>query len=298
MKLKNARRWDSRRSTSAAVFSLGILTALILGGCTSMAPSTSTTAQKNIEQWTMPLDPYQQNDRTAAEYAELLLDRPCMIAAGYSWDVPYEDTSLRSPTTNSIDVRLMTTSTVSNWGYHPAKTILPNASSWQKFEAMTNSLSVAEFSKLRNCQAAARKKIPIVDDQSNYAAGLASGSIDTAMKKPLVIAAAAAWHRCMLPAGISDLPATPEGMPTPSQITEYDIANPTSTAGPDEITAATKDLNCRVSSGYRQKEYNAVWAAQLVLLDKYRDQLDRNKAVLDSAAKKVANEIATHAPSS
>jgi hypothetical protein len=279
-----------------AVVMLACAVAVTVTSC-SASKNNSQLPAKNIEQWSMPLDQYQQSDRAAAEYAELLLDRPCMVSAGYSWNVPYENTSTRNPTTNMIDVRLMTSTIVSKWGYHSAIAHLPNEAQWAQFNEMTDHLDPAEFARLRGCQSKARKVIPLVDDQSNYAAALVNGSIDTASRTSKVMAATAAWRKCMVSAGIPDLPSSPQGMPTDSEVQKFALADPSSKPGPNEIAAAEKDVACRTSSGYQEAEYNAEWNAQVVVLNRYRDQLDRNKRILDAAAKKVANEIATHAPS-
>lgn len=268
-----------------------------LSGCGTDAPSaTANMPAKNIDQWAMPLDDYQEADPEAASYAELLVDRPCMEQAGYAWNVPFKDSSAKSPTRNAVGRRIFTKSIASNYGYHLAPAGSEDTPEWQAFKSTTNSIGKTEFDKLRECQTKARRVIPVVDDQSNYTAELVSSAIAKATRSDAVAKATAAWRECMLPVGVPDLPESPTRMPSPALVAAYNITDPSSRATSDETRIAQADYQCRVSSGYRRSIYDAEWDAQAQLLKDNADQLERNRAILQRANRQVAKTIAANAP--
>jgi hypothetical protein len=102
----------------------------------------------------------------------------------------------------------------------------------------------------------------------------------------------------MRPQGISDLPHTPEEMPSASVEKEYGIAeNLEGPATAGEIHIAEADALCRESSGYSTAFYDIRWDESLKLYRENRDRLERARQQIAQHDKAVQEVINTYAPS-
>lgn len=266
------------------------------------APSASLgLPQKNEAQWVMPLDQYMLGDTRSVDYAQNLLVEPCMKKAGFSWSVPWRDTTATDgPSWNAVDVKLFNVDLATKWGYHLAPTADPSWASWRAFAESKVTLAEPEEQALIACVASARKTLPVLPGSAQLANGYEAASFTGAKTDPTVIAAEKRWAKCMLPQGVSDLPRSPEDMPSPSLTAKFTIRLETSAVVPNvstgEISVATADAKCRVSSGYQTAFYNAEWNRQAVSLQGNADALQRARDEIAANAAATAKIIALHAP--
>jgi hypothetical protein len=275
-----------------------------LSGCSFLAADTSaakpTLPEKNLEAWVLPLDQYTVTDTVLSEgqYAENLLIQPCMEKAGFSWNVPARDPAAgQGPSWNAAGRRLFTADLAKKWGYHLAPAITSIAES--TFATEANHIDAQEQAVFNDCLAEARKKLPSTMPFLNAASGLGvAGSADAA-NEPEVRSAAGKWRACMLPLGISDLPTSPQEMPSASLASEFGLAGqdqPESVPTAREREVAVADLNCRTTSGYRQLSYDAEWERQLPVLQKNADELNRIASAIADYEHAALAVIASHAP--
>jgi hypothetical protein len=299
-----------RRGRRLATVSIAAATvAVAITGC-STHPGTNTAAAgnlpaKNISQWVMPLDQYIQTEAEshAHDYAEALLQEPCMAKSGYAWNVPWQDTSsFGSASLNAAGRSVFNPSLAGEWGYHLAPTTDTSLAAWHAWEPQTINLSASEQSTFDSCLQQSRKQLPLLPGNDlNFASGLGQSAFEDAQHDSKVTAAAAKWRQCMAPAGVSDLPQTPATMPSDSVVHEFGIDNGQIPVAAPIVSAAEKklavmDANCRVSSGYQQAAYTAEWDAQVALVGKNADQLSRVASALKKNNAQVAAVVAAHAP--
>lgn len=304
--LKSSPRFASaaplRRFTQGAVLGFVVLSASI--GCAANPTDASVDLpEKNIDQWTLPLDEYRPSIWQDLEwtYADLLLTGPCMRDKGFQWDVPYRDLSLRSSTTNASGIRIFNEQVAETWGYQMAPLDLENRAEWEAFDAYVGSFTEAQVVELRECQDEATAQLPSTDEQTNFINSLAMEASDKASGDAGVRDAVAKWRACMASLGVSDLPPDPAEMPTQSQLADWGIPvgvdAPPTTAPPsaDQIEAALFDFNCRSSSGWYETRYAAEWDAQVELVREFKEELDRHRADATAIAEKVTQTIAENA---
>jgi hypothetical protein len=284
-----------------------IAASLALTGCSAGSTHTAATAvpnlpQKNIDQWVLPLDNYIVGDTKASDYAGNLLVAPCVEKAGYSWNQPYRDiTAGNGASFNSVGRRLFNPSIAEKWGYHFAPSPDTTLAAANAFNASANAISPAEQTVVTKCIVQSRKTLPILSGSALIGANYASEAYDAAVSDSAVKAAASKWRACMVPAGISDIPATPEDFPSASVTSRFGLgrlvlSNTPPDVTPAEIKLATFDANCEESSGYLPALYKTEWDHQVTLMSKNADALDRAKTQLDTYNAKVQKVISTHAP--
>ena len=304
-----------------AVIALSTLVGIVaLTGCTTAGASADPSIQpfpnaadspgltganglpeKNIEKWVMPLDQYTVRDSKTSDYAENLLVEPCMESAGFSWNIPWQDIhATEGPSWNAAHFRLSSVDLAMSWGYHVAPATDTSRSAWIAFSQEKSSIGAAEASALTKCILVARKTLPALPGTAQLASGYAVSAWQGAQKDATVVAAAAKWHACMLPAGVSDLPDNPMDMPSPSIVKQFNITlsispNPP-TVSKAEIALATRDQKCRLSSNYSKAFYDAVWDRQAKLVSQNADALQRVEVILKKHDAAVAEVIASHAP--
>jgi len=241
----------------------------------------------------MPLDQFSLTSAevTRREYAELLLEEPCMEAAGYSYDVPWRDLSATDrPSFNGVHRRLYTVELAHQWGYHIADTPETTFDDFLKFGESVSALSEAGANTLRGCNETARATIPLIHVEANWVAGLANQAYLDALNDDEVLEAAKLWKECMKPIGVADLPTSPADMPSPSLSADVNELH----ASAREKTVAVADVKCRESSGYAEALYQAEWRLQLVLMEQNADELTRVGSLLRDNAAIVDEVIASH----
>lgn len=112
---------------------------------------------------------------------------------------------------------------------------------------------------------------------------------------PDVAAATSAWKTCMAPAGLTDLPTTPNEMP-PASILELSMVKDamgnltpsTTTAVPDrEREVAVLDAQCRASTDWTGAVFRARVNAELTAISKDVEGFEASRAAYDAYEKKL-----------
>lgn len=296
---------DMKRTSGA----VALVTAIVaISGCTGAAPSDEGAGAdaerqagerepaQDIDAWLMPLDQFVPQHVQVRDYAENILIQECMTEAGIAWEVPWVDIDAPIPeTTNAVGRRLFDVTLAQRWGYQPAPLTQQNAVATA--ELNSRPLSDSEAEHLGRCTDAVRAEaLPLLSGEAmNFAASLGMAADEAARLSPEVLEAAASWRACMEPWGISDLPRSPDLMPTESMRAEFGAAGGDASAvdqvpvsaSAREIEVATGDARCREESGWRQARYDAEWQRQSVALAENADALVRiaeeNEALVEAA---------------
>ena len=306
-----------RNRPLSRLVAVSVIAAIALTGCTAQPGVRKTTAEsvpdgstsaafslpaKNIEQYVLPLDKFMLSDTKNNDYAENLLIEPCMVKAGFDWNVPWRDTrSNDGPSWNDVQMRLFTLALAKQWGYQIAPSPDTSLTALRSFQREKATISTAEKAALTSCLSQARKVLPILPGSAQRATAFTLAAYEGAQKDKTVLRAAATWKKCMVPVGISDLPDLPTRMPSDSIIRrftiKFDISNTPPQVTQEEITLATTDFGCRNKAGYEQAFYNAQWSRQATLLAENADELNRVAAQISQHTTAVLAVIASHAPS-
>lgn len=271
----------------------GLLVIALSAGCASGDDEELPLPDKNIDQWVMPLDPFAFGDSTLTDFAQALLVKPCMEAGGFAYDVPWVDINAAPPATRSVTMRrLFNGSIASEWGYHEAPSNQPNAA--QSGELNSTELTSDAQARLMSCLGEARKTVTAPDGVDQLPTSLSSAAWDATMADSAVLGAAERWRACMAPQGISDLPALPLDMPSPSLAEKFGLggADVSSSASAEEIAVATADAACQESSGFHKTLYDTEWDKEVAALRDNADALVRAKKSNDerrAAALQVIN---------
>jgi hypothetical protein len=255
-----------------------------------------------MNQWVLPLDNYIVGNTDASDYASGLLVEPCVEKAGYSWNEPYRDiTAGNGASFNSADRRLFDPTIAKQWGYHFAPSPDTTLAAANAFNAAANSIGPVEQTAVTKCILQSRKTLPALSGSAQIGSNYASEAYDAAVSDAAVKSAATKWRTCMVPAGISDIPDSPEDFPSASVSARFGLGHLVLSSTPPavssaEIKLATFDANCEESSGYLPTLYKSEWDHQVTLMSKNADALDRAKTQLDKYNALVQKVISTHAP--
>lgn len=294
--------------TSGAAAITAVVATLALSGCGNDAGRGSASPPplpaQNQSLHVLPLDPYQVSDDEVERwnYAELLLQGECAASRGFALDVPWRDLEeLGSPSRDTVGRKIFNVELARQWGYLSAPSVEPTMDDWLAFGESLSSITPEQSTVLDSCLAEARKALPLEDlmPAVNTAYGLSSMSYEEAKSSPKVKDAAAAWHECMITAGVSDLPEAPWDMPSES----IRSARPTgeavsgTSASEREIEIAVQDAECQVSTGFDVAFYQAQWDGEVQVLTKNYDQLVQLQADFAAYSAKVDKVIAEHLPS-
>ena len=316
VRLAGVARGPARAAALTRLLVVASTAGMMLTGCTMQAapqtppPASSSSSSsgtislpaKNLEQGTLPLNKFMLGDRKNADYAENLLIEPCMAKAGFDWNVPWRDArSNDGPSWNNAHMRLFTLALAQRWGFRIAPSPDTSLTALRSFQREKATISSAEKAALTSCLSQARKELPILPGSAQRATAFALAAYESAQKDKVVLRAAATWKKCMVPAGISDLPDLPTRMPSDSIIRRFNIkfqiSNIPAEVTQEEITLATTDFECRTKAGYEQALYDAQWSRQATLLAENADELNRVAAQISKHTTAVLAVIASHAPS-
>ena len=291
-----------------SLIAVAIAVGALLGvtGCSGSKQQALELPQKNRAEWVMPLDDYIPQFWHMVDYAESLAVTSCMADAGYEWKVPWQDQNGgRRVTMNATQRKLFNPNLAHERGYHSAPNDDPSFSAWRAFVEQTSTISEAEHDTLYSCTDSVHKKVlPEWPGSAQLPSTLEEGAYEAALQDPGVLKAARIWRQCMLPQGVSDLPASPDTMPSPSLRKQFgldattnddsDLNSPSVT--PEEITLAVADASCRESSGWAAKLYNAEWDRDVATISENADALAGIRRQVVEYRKKVFAVIADHAP--
>ncbi|WP_420366583.1 hypothetical protein AAEP80_07565 [Curtobacterium sp. L3-7] len=268
------------KTGTLALVVAGLATAVVHGLPEPADVAVAPTVERDSADWTMPLDAYAMPAGSKSDYAENLLADPCLRKAGIDDPPPWatvsglqadsdaSDTDARgNPSPALATTRPLTAALAGTRGYHGPSTAGANRqgmTAWG-FDADRN----AAFAALPDgvaarCWNAARKTLGNtatghVQEASAVAKRLTRLAALDARRDEAVVSAAERWRSCMEPSGVRDLPAAPDGMPTPSMgVGPTDVPVETG-IGSVEIAVAKRDVACQTSSGYRKTLYDAEW---------------------------------------
>lgn len=259
----------------------GLAAAVVHGLPEPSDVAVQPTVERDSSAWSMPLDAYVLTAATKTDYAEDLVEQPCLRAAGIDDPPPWatvaglqaESDASGSIAAGSTSPPLAATRPLSagqarDRGYRGPTQAGANRQTFRGwgFTAERN----AAFAALpdgvaERCIRQARKTLGSGqgsgDQQASmlalnltYLASVAARSDDD------VVAAARSWRACMAPAGVPDLPDDPAGMPTAS-MTSVDWVTDIADADVPraEVATAERDVACQRSSGWRSALYDAEW---------------------------------------
>lgn len=295
------------------LISIAIVPILGLTGCapSSTKPSTPrfNLPAKDLDNWTLPSDIFTMTSAQvwASDDAENVLVSDCMGRAGYAYYPPVMHGEYqRAATTDATGTRQIFNPTIAaRWGYENAPSNARAKAAGRAFKAR-HDLSKAESNRLDTCVDKIAHSTSVGDYDTNLSNMAQNWYLDAQAKAANLKRsqkAAAKWHACMLPQGISGLPSSPLVMPT-SAILEG-VQGPAADMSPlareptsQEIKLASGDANCRRSSGWDAAMYNGEWNILYAHMVKESGQVE---AAMKQNAK-VANDsnkiLATYHPKS
>lgn len=290
----------------AGSFASVVGAALLIGflaGCSGDAdPSTgSELPDKDIDSWTLPLDPFllSEEQMKKADYASAIKTTECAAKQGVGRPVPYID--FDGVYGNDAAVRTWFDKKIAQKrGYHTASELpRPGLKAWDEY-APTGDTQESQKA-YENCSKKLGEEngLPRYSNRvMNFTSDLAAAAYSGASSDPDVTAAVTGWKKCMAPKGIADLPDNPLNMPSPSLIKKFNLqpgkdAARTAPTAP-EIDMATFDAECRESSGYHQKFYEALWAREASLRKDNASALAEIKDQIDKTDQKISDVIAKY----
>jgi hypothetical protein len=241
----------------------------------------------------MPVDPYRpfMEHFTASSHIFNLLEKSCMESAGFEFPVVSYFPRAAPPATENVYGRLLFSRAIAaQVGYRPAPDPTTRSSEAQAVTTFVNEQGekVQGYDvQLEKCIKETNKKYKPKIYELQMASGLGMDADDAALESPVVKAAMSRWRDCMAPMGISDLPQIPFYMPSQSVTDrfglEHELApiwNRGIPASAEEIDLAVFDAECQTSSGFEKAWYDANWNAQLSLIEKHADELERVRAAI------------------
>lgn len=286
------------KRTRTAAWVVAAVAVSVLGACGGDAqePRVAVDLAKNRERWVLPLDEFHGLNYAISDYAEALLIEECMLEAGFAYPVgePKRMDSPPEPTLNDAYRQLFDEELAAEFGYGgpPVEPVIASLTPEER-AALESDEGQAAFDR---CVNEAREELPLPPDR-DLVESLASAAYSSAEANEEVLDAASKWRECMASTGISDLPVTPQQMPTESLRAawgkppggEDQAYQPPTT---EEIEVAVQDARCQETSGFAQAFYDAEWDAQMEMLADNEDALMRLKAANDAHAELV-EEILT-----
>lgn len=285
---------------------VAVLTIGVLAACShnETAASTIDLPAKSMGQWRMPLDQYLPPSSDPTTYATQLLAKECMDATQYDWPLPAMTVSPPTGESwNAVGRKLFTPELARKHGYGNSPEQVLAASERKAVEAFTaaaNSMDDAAAAALDRCWAEAAKQLGTQTDPTEFAQSLQSVGQPSATDRTRLATAERKWRRCMAPAGIADLPASPNEMsPTvflPAAEQPAPIDSVEASASPREREVAVLDATCQQSSGWADAAYTSEWNVQAQQVRAHADELERYRAQTKKQHDRAMKIIAEHSP--
>lgn len=269
------------KTGTLALVVIGLAASVVHGLPEPVDVAVTPTTERDPAAWTMPLDGYVQPGGRKDTYATNLVIQPCLRDAGIDFPVPWatiagldaasdqDETPERGNTSPALSWSTpLDAETARTRGYHGPSTVGANEDgmkAWGEDPKRNAAFANASERETTRCfrqgsrtlgtddVSGAVQSASIVAKRLTYLAATAAREDDT------VVAAAAKWHACMAPAGLPDLPATPNGMASRSIRTDYGTTISTTPVQDGEVAIAKRDVACQASSGYRRALYDAEW---------------------------------------
>lgn len=283
-----------------------VATAMIVvaTGCSPEQPPAEssgavTGVEKDISQWTLPLDPFVLTDKVMKKqsYAVALIVSQCLEEAGMPMPVPYVDFDAAYEGRETTRTTL-TEAVASRYGYHlPDESIPPEVLPWEEFR--TAQFSDAQNAAWDECALRTQEDTPVFTSElMNFSSMFVGSAYQGAIVDPKVVDAAAKWSECMVPYGIADLPDFPTDMPSESVRLRFQTSPATGddpTTGEitrDEVQLALNDVACRESSGFQSLFYEALWTRELTAYRENSDAFESLRAKIEDVNENVDATVA------
>lgn len=238
------------------------------------------TAERDLDTWSMPLDGYVQPGWSETDFAEALLDQPCLRDLGVDFPVPWatvdglraasiaDETPERGNTSPALAwSRPLSAEAAADRGYHAPSTAGANEDGWRAWAQDPEHAAAfddVDQDALHRCFDDARRELGTADrDGADQSASITAKRLtylaaEDARRTPEVRAAAMRWRQCLALTATQELPDDPHGMPTTAMRQAFALEART-VASDDEIALAEHDVACQTSSGYRAALYDAQW---------------------------------------
>lgn len=281
------------------------------------------TTTKDVASWAMPLDGWVAPGGHEQDYVEMLVELPCLRAAGldvpalpwatvdglHAADDAMDSTARANPSPALATTRPLTAEQAESRGYHGPSTAGANRDGWERWAyapGFNDAFAALPAGASERCLERTRRSLGTGgggQEASETAQRLTFLASVAARQDPAVARAATAWRTCMAASGLTDLPSGPEGMPTESMRVlkvDGDQVSPLSDeVGAAEVAVAERDVRCQRSSGYRQALYDAEWSRLLHVTARDAAVLaatEPDQATLAARLDRVVERLAPDAP--
>jgi hypothetical protein len=222
-----------------------------------------------------------------------------MAKAGYEYPVSWEPSPPRSRTFTDYGTKLFSVSLAKEFGYQPEPTDDALSRILRSNTEAANKLVTPTWDKqLTSCLEQARASDLGIEQDPQHYNGLWIDVSQTVRQTDEMRKLANDWRSCMSKAGVPDLPATPDEMPTDSLRAAFGSAPAVVDSGASqrELDVATADAECQRSTRYVNTLYDRMWDGQLRVLREHLDELEANRRLIERNAKKAAKVIDMYAP--
>ncbi|MDO5080445.1 hypothetical protein [Buchananella hordeovulneris] len=273
-------------ATTAPATAVATAPATSAAALPTFQPLAPEAIGKDRARWALPTDAINPDSLGSLKiHAETTIDDDCMAKAGFPEFTPTWDAFAPAPAFYSPSGRpVFNPESAKLYGYrnapdprnqrteadYQALDSLPKAYQEALSECTSGGIEVpgvGEEEKQRDAEimenldnpeklaALLENQTPTIHSQLNR--------LQVDASTPELTAAAAAWRECMSPLGIADLPARPWVFMNPGEAPESLMNQwewrPTGQASADEIRVASHDAQCRESSGWSERFYDAEW---------------------------------------
>lgn len=292
------------RVLRSSVALAAVAAAMTVSACSadgSVSPSTASPAVRDLDRWSLPLDPYIDKSVFDESYAEQVLIAPCLSGHGIDWPVAYQPrTDGSNGTTNAAGRTLFNRTSAAQFGYHQAQTF--DQPGFEEAKAISDRpvrFTPEQDAVFVDCLDEARERLGTETMLPPVASSLGADAYDGALSSKSVRDASARWAECMSPLAITDIGSKPTDMPSDSLASDFGLdgdgdASPRPSAR--EIAIAISDADCQISSGYAQAFYDEEWSRQEQLVADNSDELSRALASIEAKAERIDEVLAEHAP--
>lgn len=245
----------------------------------------------------MPLDSYfaTNTDSRIESQAERILTSTCMAQGGYDWPVPYSELEWPDdPVFTATGIRRFSHAIAAEYGYGYADVPDPSSDALREASDAINEMMTPEMdTESTKCGRWTNETLDYGDVQvaNNFWIEVS----DKVRESDRVRESRKKWGECLAKAGIPDLPASPDDMPTTWMNQRFleDSEKTGKARSPLEIEWAVSDAKCRGSSGYTQALYDEMWDGQVEVVRSHLDELERARSAIEEnreKAMKVINE--------
>jgi hypothetical protein len=257
---------------------------LLLCGCASKPKNDfrKSDFSPNRAQYTLPLDAYQVLPGEMS-YASELLVKQCTQrrgVTGYRVSDPPTPYLLLNPYFH----KLFDLTIARRWGYSG-----PDLTQVVRSPDSVAAMPTRDANIVFECVKTANGILKTDNRQQNNVEQLIGVADGRARNRQSVRRALAAWKACLRPLGFADLPDDPDLMPTDAErlawhfpvLKQDTLYYKRRRASVAEIQGATKDAQCRESSGYAEGFYQAQVDEQFKQMNQYPEIVAAARAYAD-----------------